>query len=426
MPLVDMSDMLNHAYRNGYAVGGFDLVSLDFLEAILMAAENCRSPVILSLAESHFEHYDFADRREARGAGQEGPGCDFELAMTATVKAAQRASVPVAIHLDHGASRESAVRAINLGCNGVMVDISHESFPVNVSRTRRVVDMAHACGVVVEGELGYVAGVEGEDAAKHPGENHYTSVEEAKAYVARTGVDCLAVSIGTVHGRLRGKPRLDCERLKRINEAVRIPLVIHGGTGLADEQYRKLISHGVAKINYYTALADAAGNRIRANARADTRAGYTGLIRGIRDVIREEAERVLRLWGSAGRAAEVLVQCRPWRSVHHVIVYNVDHATEAEVMTMMARGREVLSGIPGVRRVVTGWALTEKPKYQFCWLIEFVHENVVAAYRDHPEHLAFAQQLFRPVAGDRISIDFGEVSGMPEVGVTNGAQRARA
>ena len=257
MPLVDMRDMLNHAYRNGYAVGGFDLISLDFLEAILAAAENCRSPVILSLAESRFEHCDFADRREARGAGQGGPGCDFQLAMAAAEAAARRATVPVAIHLEHGASRESAVRAINLGCNGVMVDASHESFPVNVAQTRRVVETAHACGVAVEGALGYVAGVEGEDADRHPGENAYTSVEEARAYVTRTGVDCLAVSIGTVHGRLRGKPRLDCERPKRINEAVKIPLVIDGSTGLADQQYRKLISHGVAKINYYTALADA-------------------------------------------------------------------------------------------------------------------------------------------------------------------------
>ena len=107
MPLVDMHDMLNHAYRNHYAVGGFDLVSLDFLEAILAAAENCRAPVILSLVESHFDHYD------------------FELVMAATEKAARRATVPVAIHLDHGATLDSAVRAINHGCNGVMVDASH-------------------------------------------------------------------------------------------------------------------------------------------------------------------------------------------------------------------------------------------------------------------------------------------------------------
>ncbi len=408
MPLVDMHDMLDHAYRNRYAVGGFDLVSLDFLEAIVNAAEKCRSPVILSLAESHFEHYD------------------FELAMAAATRAAQRASVPVAIHLNRGTSRESAVRAINLGCNGVMVDVSHESFPVNVAQTRRVVEMAHACGVAVEGELGHAAGGEGDEAGKRPGENLYTSVEEAKAYVARTGVDCLAVSIGTVHGRLRGKPRLDCERLRRINEAVKIPLVIDAGTGLGDEQYRRLISIGVAKINYCTALADAAGNRIRVNARADARAGYGNLVKGIRDAIGEEVERVMRLWGSAGRAAEVLVQCRPWRSVQHVIVYNADHATESEVATMMARGRDVLAAIPGVRRVVSGWTVSEKSRYRFCWLIEFVHEKVIASYRDHPDHVAFAQQLFRPMAVDRISIDFVEVSGMPEPAVANGALRARA
>ena len=257
MPLIHMGDMLRHAYHHGYAIGGFDLVSLDFLEAIVAAGERCRSPLILSLAESHFEYYD------------------FELAMAATEQAARRASVPVAIHLDHGASLESAVRAINLGCNGVMVDASDRPFDENARFTRAVVDMAHGCGVPVEGELGYVAGVEGEDAERHPGEMSYTAPEEACEFVKRTGVDCLAVSVGTVHGRLRGEPQLDIERLARINEALGIPLVIHGGTGLGDTQFRQLIGNGVAKINYYTALADAAGGRIRANVHTDARAGYT-------------------------------------------------------------------------------------------------------------------------------------------------------
>lgn len=408
MPLVDMRDMLNHAHRNGYAVGGFHLVSLDFLEAIVDAAEHCRSPVILCLSESHFEHFD------------------FELAMAATEKAARRASVPVAIQLDHGASLDSAVRAINLGCNGVMVDASHESFPAKVAHTRRVVEMAHACGVAVEVELGYVAGVEGEDVAKHPGAVVYTSVEEAKAYVARTGVDCLAVSIGTVHGRLHGRPKLDFERLKRINEAVKIPLVVHGGTGLSDEKYRKLIQHGVAKINYYTALSDVAADRIRVNARANARCGYTDLTHGIQDALRAEVDRCMRLWGSAGRAAEVLVQCHAWQTVEHVIIYNVEGATDQQVNEMMARGREVLGAIPGVRRVITGWAVQDKPRYRFCWLVEFVHENVIASYRDHPDHVAFANGLFRTIACDRISIDFAEVSGLPEAKLANGGQRAQA
>lgn len=388
MPLVDMRDMLDHAYRNGYAVGAFDLVSLDFLQAIVDAAERCRSPVILSLAESHFEYYD------------------FELAMAATEAAARRAGVPIAIHLDHGASLDSAVNAIRLGANGVMVDASHEPFLENVERTRRVVEMAHACGVPVEGELGYVAGVEGEDAEKHPGEMVYTSVEEAKAYVDRTGVDFLAVSIGTVHGRLRGRPKLDFERLRRINAELKMPLVIHGGTGLADEQFRRLIANGVAKINYYTALADAAGSRIRANAHADGRAGYTGLVKGLRETIGAEVERCMRSWGSAGRAAEVLMQCRPWRPVQHVILYNAEVATDQEVEAVMAEGRAALARIPGVRRVLTGWALAEKPRYRFCWLVEFASPSVIESYRDHPLHRAFADDSFRPLAPDRVSIDF--------------------
>jgi fructose-bisphosphate aldolase class II len=393
MPLVNMRDMLHHAYENRYAVGGFDLVSLDFLEAIVDAAERCRSPVILSLAESHFEYYD------------------FELAMAAAERAAQRAAVPVALHLDHGASYESAVRAINLGCNGVMVDASQAAFDDNVALTKRVVDAAHACGIAVEGELGYVAGVEGEDAAKHPGEVVYTSVAEARAYVERTGVDCLAVSVGTVHGRLRGRPKLDFERLKHINAAVKVPLVIHGGTGLSDEQFHKLITHGVAKINYYTALADAAGARIRGNALADANSGYTGLIKGIQEAIRDEVERCMRLWGSAGRAAEVIAQCRPVQPVAHVILYNIELMNEADIEVMMARGREVLARIPGVRRVVTGWAVGERPRYRFSWLIEFASREVVETYRDHPLHVDFADRLFRPAAADRVSVDYVHVSG---------------
>ncbi len=393
MPLADMRDMLHHAYRNSYAVGSFELVSLDFLEAIIAAAERCRSPVILGLAESHFESYDFT------------------LMMAAVERAARDCKVPVAIHLEHGTSYVSAVRAINLGCNGVMVDASHEAFPVNVAQTRRVVDMAHACGVTVEGELGYVAGGEGENAAKHPGEVIYTSVEEAKAYVERTGVDCLAVSIGTVHGRLRGRAKLDFERLKRINDALGLPLVLHGGSGLTEEQYHKLILHGIAKINCYTGLSDVAAKFIRASAQ-NQGGGYLETMQGIRQVLQEQVERCMRLWGSAGRAAEVLMQCQSWQPVEHVTMYNVEGATDTQIEAIMARGREVLSAIPGVRRVFTGWAVAEQAQYRCCWLIEFAHAKVIQSYRHHPEHVAFANQFFRPIAQDTISLDCVAVNHM--------------
>lgn len=388
MPLVNMRDMLKHAYLNKYAVGGFDLVSLDFLEAIMAAAEAKNSPVILSLAESHFEYYD------------------FKLAMAAAELAAKRSPVPVAIHLDHGASYESAVNAINAGCNGVMVDASHENFDGNVTITRKVVDMAHSCGVPVEGELGYVAGIEGEDAEKHPGEVIYTSMDEANSYVEQTNVDFLAVSIGTVHGRMKGEPVLDFDRLKQINQALNMPLVIHGGTGLSDDQFRMLIDNGVAKINYYTALADAAGAKMRENTTADDRCGYTGIVTGIQDAIRAEVERCMVNWGSAGQADAVLNASEEWQPVHHVIIFNVENASEFDAQKMMREGEKILSNIPGVRRVLTGTAVQENAKYKYTWLIEFVHNRVIDSYRDHPDHVAFADDLFRPIAGDRISIDF--------------------
>lgn len=388
MPLINMRDMLTHAYKHKYAVGAFDLVSLDFLEAIVQGAERRRAPVILSLAESHFEYFD------------------FELAMAATVAAARRARVPVAIHLDHGLTLDSAVRGIRFGCNGVMVDVSTRPFAENVAHTRAVVDMAHACGVPVEGELGYVAGVEGEDAEKHPGDVVYTAPQEARAYVEQTGVDFLAVSIGTVHGRMRGTPRLDFERLAHINATLGIPLVIHGGTGLSDDQYRGLIENGTAKINYYTALADAAGASIRAHAARDTRAGYTGLVRGVRGAIQAEVERMIDLFGSANRADACLRASQPWQEVVHVIGFNVQGATPEQTAELLRRGRAELASIPGVRRVATGEALTDDARYRQLWLIEFAHPQVRASYRDHPVHRAFADGHFRPVAADRLSTDY--------------------
>lgn len=388
MPLVHMGDLLRHAYEHRYAVGAFDVVSLDFISGVVAAAEEKQAPVIISLAESHFEYFD------------------FELLMMAVERAAERTWVPVAIHLDHGETLESAVRAINLGCTGVMVDASSLPLEANTARTRAVVEMAHACGVPVEGELGYVPGVEGEDAERHPGEVVYTTVAEAKKYHEATGIDFLAVSVGTVHGRMKGKPKLDFERLAEINQALGLPLVIHGGTGLSDEQFRRLIENGVTKINYYTALADAVGRRIRANAQASESGGYTALVSGAADAVRQEAARCIELWGSAGRAQALLECCRPWRQVEHVIVYNTEGLDTAGVAAMMAEGRRVLGEIPGVRRVFTGHAVQDDAQYRHCWVVRFVGRPVIDSYRDHPEHRNFADTRFRPHAGGRLSIDF--------------------
>lgn len=388
MPLVHMKDMLAHAYEHGYAVGAFDVVGLDFIKGVMAAAERSRAPVILSLAESPREH------------------CDFELLMSAVEAAARRSPVPVALHLDHGASLESAVRAIRLGCNGVMVGASQANFSDNLARTKAVVEMAHACGVPVEGELGYVPGVGGENAEHHPGTIAYTTVAEAKGFVERTGVDFLAVSIGTVHGRIKGKTKLDFQRLRSINQALGIPLAIRGGTGLDDDQFRRLIAKGVAKINYDTALAEAAGAAILARARSAPGAGYMALVQDVSAAISTEAERCMRVWGSAGRAAEVLSYCRPWAPVEHLIIHNVVGISEKEAAAMMAEGQQALGAIPGVREVVTGRAVKEVAQYRYCWLVRFAAPEVIDSYREHPDHVAFTNRRFRPVADRDISIDY--------------------
>jgi len=387
MPLVNLKDMLTHAYQNGYAVGAFDAVSLDFVTGIMDAAEETRSPVILSVAESHFDYFD------------------FELLMSAMETAAKRATVPVAIHMDHAMSLDTAVRSIRHGCNGVMVDASHLPLDKNITETLAVREMAQGCGVPVEGELGYVPGVEGEDAERHPGEISYTTVDEAKTFVERTGVDFLAVSIGTVHGRMRGEPVLDYDRLKDINDALRMPLVLHGGTGLGDEQYKRLIENGITKINYYTALAEAAGAQVRENS-ATGKGNYTGQMTGAAEAIAKEVARCMALWGCHGRADAVLEQCQPWTPVEHLIIYNTTNADPANDQTMIKEGERVLSQIPGVMRIFTGNAVQDDAGYRYTWLVKFCHPAVIDSYREHPDHVAFADTHFRPIAGDRISIDY--------------------
>jgi fructose-bisphosphate aldolase class II len=208
---------------------------------------------------------------------------------------------------------------------------------------------------------------------------------------------------------MRGEPRLDFERLAAINARLGIPLVIHGGTGLSDEQFRRLIENGVAKINYYTALADAAGAAIRASAALQENRSYTDLTKGVQAAIRSEVERCIRLWGAAGRADEVNAVCRPWREVEHVVLYNTSAASLAETAEMMAEGRRVLGAIPGVREVLTGTSVAEGAPYRHCWLVRFAQPDVIDAYRDHPSHQRFADDLFRPRAADRITIDFQHV-----------------
>ena len=330
--------------------------------------------------------------------------------MPAVEAAARRARVSVAIQLDHGSSLQSAVEAIRLGCNGVMLDASGQALPDNIKATREVVDMAHRCGIPVVGEVGYVAGQEGEGAELHPGETQLTIPSEAMAFVERTGVDFLAVSIGTVQGRVKGRAKLDFQRLKQLRKAVSVPLVIHGGSGLNEEQYRRLTALGVAKIDYFTALSDLAAEAMRARLKGDRSGGFVGLKRDVKDAIRAEAERCLRLWGTAGRAAEVLARCRPMRAVERLFIADFPEMDAVELELKAARASARMAAIPGVREVFLGEAEEAERGRRLCWRMRFAHPVAAGAFLEHPDFQAVRQELLDGTARDRRAYSFVELA----------------
>ena len=383
MSLVNMKDMVEHAYRHNYAVGAFELVSLEMLRGVMAASERCRAPVILNLDESRLDSFE------------------FDLLASAVERAAQRACVPVAIQLTRGRDLQSVQRAINAGCNGVMAATSGRELGDNISLTAGVVEMARACGVPVEGALGYVPQAEAGAGYADPDDIVYTAVAEARGYVDRTGVDFLAVSIGTVRGRTRVKPKLNWQRLRQINEALGIPLTVYGGSGLSDSQFGRLIANGVAKISYYTVLADAAYDQLRASTRGNTKGCYSDVVRAAQEAVEQEAERCLRLSGAAGRAAEVLEQCRHWVPVEHVVTCELEGLEDGAVEAVMDEGGRVLGTIPGVREVRSGTVEREHERCHCSWLVRFCHAAVIDSYHEHPAYGEFVRRRFRqgrPVA----------------------------
>ncbi|OQB22214.1 MAG: D-tagatose-1,6-bisphosphate aldolase subunit GatY [candidate division BRC1 bacterium ADurb.Bin183] len=262
MALVNLRDILADARANKYAVGSFNVVDLASLEAILEAAEFMQSPVILSIAEVHFKYVN------------------LENITPAIKEVARRCSCPVALHLDHGESFEAIMRALRAGFTSIMFDGSKLAFDENIRQTAAIVKMCHAVGVTVEAELGHIGGAEGgSGGAVPPPEEFYTKVDEAVRFVKETKVDALAVAIGTAHGLYKGKPQLDFERLKALNAALNIPLVLHGGTGLSNDDFARCIENGVAKINFYTGMSVAATERIKDKLKSSPESyDYPGLL----------------------------------------------------------------------------------------------------------------------------------------------------
>ena len=295
-----------------------------------------------------------------------------------------------------------------------MVDTSRFPLGENIEITRSVVNMAHACGVAVEGDPSYRSEVSAGGVGQQTGAAGYTTPAEAKGFVERTGVDFLAVSIGAADERVQGKSKIDWSRLKSINAALGMPLVIRSDARLTHEQYHKLISMGVAKINCYNTLSEIAAESIRAAAKAAIKS-YAGLMAGVRVAVRAEVEQCMRMWGSAGRAAEVLTQCQPWLNVEHVIVYNAPRLDGKKLRLAMIEGQRLLSAIPGVRDVQTGSVANKSSRYRHCWLIRFASATVIDSFNRHPAHAAFVERMLNPEASDRLIADYLMAGG--EIGV---------
>lgn len=233
MALVTSEKMLLDAQKGGYAVGAFNVENMEMVKAVLAAAEELKAPVMLQTTPSTVKYGT------------------LETFVGIVSAEAKKVSVPVALHLDHGSSFELAVQAIKEGYTSIMIDGSHESFEDNITVTRRVVEVARPNGLPVEAELGKVGGKE-DDLEAEADTN--TDPAQAKEFVERTGISSLAVAIGTAHGFYVGTPVLDKERLSEIKKVVSIPLVLHGASGLSDEDVRDCVNRGICKVNFATEL----------------------------------------------------------------------------------------------------------------------------------------------------------------------------
>jgi ketose-bisphosphate aldolases len=233
MPLVNSTKMLLDAQEGNYAVGAFNAENMEMVQAIIAAAEEVNAPVMIQTTPSTVKY----------------AGLEIYLANVRAV--AEKASVPVCMHLDHGESFELAMQALRAGYTSIMIDGSHSEFEDNIAVTKRVVEACAPSGIPVEAELGKVGGKEdGLDG----GSGGYTDPADAKEFVERTKATSLAVAIGTAHGVYSGVPKLDQDRLSAIREVVSIPLVLHGASGLSDEAVRESISRGICKVNFATEL----------------------------------------------------------------------------------------------------------------------------------------------------------------------------
>ncbi|TZE82911.1 class II fructose-1,6-bisphosphate aldolase [Calorimonas adulescens] len=284
--LVSGIEILAKANIDGYAVGAFNTSNLEITQAIIESAEELNAPVIVQVSEGAFNY-----------AGGKN--------IANIVKTMARdASVPVALHLDHGRDFGILMRSIRYGFTSIMYDGSKYPLPENIERTKRIVDMARAVNISVEAELGKIGGTE-DNVSVSEKEAMYTDPDEAVEFVKETGVDYLAIAIGTAHGPYKGVPHLDFERLKEIKSRLGMPIVLHGASGLSEEDIKKAVKLGVNKINIDTDIRQAFAASVRAYLDEnkdvyDPRSILGNAKKAMKDVIKKK----MIMFGSDNRAKE--------------------------------------------------------------------------------------------------------------------------
>lgn len=282
--LVSMTDMLNKAKAEHYAVGQFNINNLEWTQAVLTAAKENNSPVILGVSE---------------GAGKYMGGPKVVAAMVSALLETMDVTVPVALHLDHGSSFETCKEAIDAGFSSVMIDGSHDPIDDNIELTKKVVEYAHANGASVEAEVGTVGGEE--DGVV--GGVQYADLEECKRMVTEAKVDALAAALGSVHGTYDGEPQLGFDEMEAISEATGAPLVLHGGSGIPERQVKMAIDRGHAKINVNTELQQQWTKAVRENLNSnDTVYDPRKVIKPGFDAIVKTTKETMDMFGSSNKA----------------------------------------------------------------------------------------------------------------------------
>jgi fructose-bisphosphate aldolase class II len=283
--LVNMNEVLYPAKKGKYAVGLFNAVNLELARGIIAAAESTGSPIIMGTAEVLFPY---------------GP---LEEVSYYLIPMAKKAKVPVVIHLDHGLKKESCIKALELGFSSIMYDCSIDPYEENVRKVKEMADIAHSYGATIEGELGHVGDNEGSaEGSSHLEDptKYYTDPKQAKDFVQRTGVDALAIAVGTAHGAYKLPPKLDFERIRTIARTIDVPLVLHGGSGLTDHDFKQAIHDGISKVNIFTDINVAAVKAALRNF-LDTDLGIIELIPAQVEAVKQEVIKKLTLFGAVDR-----------------------------------------------------------------------------------------------------------------------------